>query len=163
MIKKKKSSSETDLELWFNSSFSSNGVDYSNFFSDKKDEVGLYETCQWESVLDESAFDWAIKIYERLRMDLEARKVTSWHSEFPRIINCSQCVVERGCCKKRQLMLAMIARILDWLTRYHEELNDLDLGDYEAAALQVGKHGGSHRGLYPAGTYVVYHRSPQIL
>ena len=78
----------------------------------------------------DSACGWAIRIYERLKADLEAKKISSWYDEFPRLIDCTECKVERGCCKRRKLMLAMTSQSLNWL-RLHKNnhfLNSLFIG-----------------------------------
>ena len=43
--------------------------------------------------------------------------------------NCASCEVERGCCRKRQLTLAMTSQILDWLKQHQEDLNIINTGE----------------------------------
>ena len=74
---------------------------------------------------DDSACGWAIDIYRKLKSDFDTTKVQSWHDEYGTLKNCSKCRVERGCCKKRKLTLAMTSQILDWLKRHKAELNDI--------------------------------------
>ena len=101
----------------------------------------------------EGACDWAIRIYQELSDGLEAQKICLWYDEEKTILNCTDCRVERGCCKKRKLMLAMSSQILDWLKRHQQELADIDFGDDEADA--------ECRHLYPAGRCEVYHRDAE--
>ena len=68
------------------------------------------------------ACGWAIKIYEQLKKDLEAKKLGVWHTGII-LMNCTYCEVEYGCCKKRKLTLAMTSQILRWLKRHKKDLN----------------------------------------
>ena len=79
-------------------------------------------TCKWPIVERGSACGWAIRIYQKLKTDLEAKEIETWHNIR---IDCKFCVVERGCCKKRKLTLAMTSQILDWLKQHQEELNGI--------------------------------------
>ena len=58
--------------------------------------------------------DVAIKIYEILLFGLEQRLVESAYTG-ERPVYCKTCRVERGCCKKRKFMKAMVEKILTWL------------------------------------------------
>ena len=70
----------------------------------------------------ESACDWAVRIYERLKADLTRIWVTTWYN-YDTLLDCTSCDVERGCCKKTKLTLAMTSQILDFLKRYQEVLS----------------------------------------
>ena len=60
-------------------------------------------------------------IYKKLIENLENNLVESLYSgEKP--VNCKKCVIERGCCKRRKLMLAMSKNILQWMTKYTNKL-----------------------------------------
>ena len=56
--------------------------------------------CRWEAVGEGSACDWAIAIYEKLEMDLKARKMRCWYDKYEYLLECTQCKGERGCCKE---------------------------------------------------------------
>ena len=77
----------------------------------------------------DSACDWAMRIYEKLEMDLRAKKVSAWYDDWPRLVDCVRCKVERGCCKKRLLMLAMTSQILRWLRQHRNGLGDIEFLD----------------------------------
>ena len=81
------------------------------------------------AVEHDSACGWAIRIYERLKADLEAKKISSWYDEFPRLIDCTECKVECGCCKRRKLMLAMTSQVILWLKKHQRQLNDVNVAD----------------------------------
>ena len=49
--------------------------------------------------------------------------------EIERIVDCTRCEVERGCCKRRKLMMAMCERIIQWLQEHKDELEDIDYAD----------------------------------
>ena len=71
-------------------------------------------------------YDVCTKIYELLHQYLNEKVVRSEYSnEFP--IRCHNwCDVERGCCKRRKLMLAMVEKILQWLKENEHQLQDID-------------------------------------
>ena len=85
----------------------------------------------------DSACDWAIKIYERLEKELKAKKVSSWYDEYPRLVDCIDCKVECGCCKRRKLLLAMTSQILAWLHANTDELQDVQFLDSNMYRQQV--------------------------
>ena len=90
------------------------------------------QKCSWRALeRDDTAYDWAIRIYEKLKTDLEAKKLESWWQIPQRqtLLDCSECRVERGCCKKRTLMLAMTSQIITWLKQHQEDLGDIEFGD----------------------------------
>ena len=75
----------------------------------------------------------ACKIYEILLEQIQSRKL---HSNFlnETIYFCSDksdksCLSDRGCCKHRQMMTAMVAKILSWLQTHGDELKDIDFAD----------------------------------
>ena len=76
----------------------------------------------------DSACDWAVRIYEKLITGLEAKSISAWYNDRRCLLDCTNCEVERGCCKKRKLMMAMTSRCLDWLKRHQHELGDIDFG-----------------------------------
>ena len=84
---------------------------------------------QVDPVEFDTASGWAIRIYEKMKEDLEAKKIETWHHGYDKLMDCSLCVVERGCCKKRKLMLAMTSQILDWLKQHQEEINSICVGE----------------------------------
>ena len=90
---------------------------------------------QVDPVEFDTASGWAIRIYEKMKEDLEAKKIETWHHGYDKLMDCSLCVVERGCCKKRKLMLAMTSQILDWLEQHQHKLSDIDFGDDETVAM----------------------------
>ena len=72
--------------------------------------------------------DVVTKIYEMLEAGLIKEEVYSEYSrESP--INCTHCQVERGCCKRRKLMLAMVEQILQWLKENKNNIQDIDFAD----------------------------------
>ena len=72
--------------------------------------------------------DVATKIYELLQTYLNERLVKSEYShEEP--VHCTYCAVERGCCKRRNLMLAMVEKILQWLNEYKARLQKIDFAE----------------------------------
>ena len=77
----------------------------------------------WPAVERDSARSWAIKIYEKLKTDLKAKKIVPWYTNyFTTLMNCRECMVESGCCKKRKLTLAMTSQILHWFKKHKKEL-----------------------------------------
>ena len=79
--------------------------------------------CRWSTVERDSACRWAIRIYGKLKKELMAKKIFSWHtSSRETLMNCQECEVEHGCCKKRKLTLAITSRVLDWLKKHQGAL-----------------------------------------
>ena len=76
-----------------------------------------------------SACDWAIEIYKKLEKDLRRKKISSWYDEYPRLVDCTDCTVECGCCKRRKLLLAMTSQILAWLRTNEPKLQDVQFLD----------------------------------
>ena len=87
----------------------------------------------------DSACSWAIRVYEKLKTDFEAKQILTWHEgsgqyagladnidEDDILMRCRDCAVERGCCKKRKLTLAITSQILDWFKRHQQELSSID-------------------------------------
>ena len=73
--------------------------------------------------------DVSTNIYERLQNYLNAKEVKSEYSrESP--VNCFGCQVERGSCKRRNLMLAMVRMIIKWLEENKDRLQDIDFADH---------------------------------
>ena len=99
----------------------------------KWEPVERENRCDWKAVECDGACDWAISIYQKLNKSLESKEVVSWF-KWEYLHKFSLCKVERGCCKKRKLMLAMTSQILDWLKQHQHELSDIDFGDDEADA-----------------------------
>ena len=83
------------------------------------------EECKWTKAKCDSACGWAVRIYESIMKELEAKKIEPWHG-YHSLINCTLCEVERGCCKKMKLTLAMTSQILDWFKRHQDELNSIN-------------------------------------
>ena len=81
--------------------------------------------CMWPTVERDSACGWAIRIYEKLKTNLEAKKLYTWDYSYTALIYCTHCEVERGCCKKTKLTLAMTSQILDWLKQHQEDLSSI--------------------------------------
>ena len=77
----------------------------------------------------DSTCDWAVHTYQKLMDGLDKKQIITWYSQDKFYLHCTDCRVERGCCKKRKLMLAMTSQILDWLKRHKQELSDVDFGD----------------------------------
>ena len=85
--------------------------------------------CKWSTVECDSACGWAIKIYEKLKTDLEVKKIKMWYDSNT-LMNCQDCKVEHGCCKKMKLTLAMTSQILDWLKWHQQQFNSIESGGY---------------------------------
>ena len=87
--------------------------------------------CKWTAVERDNACGWAIRIYEKLKTDLKAEQIMTWYCiyTYDTLIDCTGCMVERGCCKKRKLTLAMTSQILDWLKQHQEDINSIDTGE----------------------------------
>ena len=86
--------------------------------------------CKWVAAERDSACGWALRIYEKLKTDLETRSIVTLHGLYA-LVDCWPCNVERGCCKKRKLMLAMTSQILDWLKKHQNDL--LELSKYSSS------------------------------
>ena len=72
--------------------------------------------------------DVATTIYELLQEYLNDKHVFSaYNNEDP--VGCSFCEVERGCCKRRKLMFAMVEKIRQWLKENRDQLQDIDFVD----------------------------------
>ena len=65
-------------------------------------------------------------IYEKLKTDLEAKQVKTWYCTMDTLMVCENCEVERSCCQKRKLTLAMTSQILDWLKRHQSEVKIIE-------------------------------------
>ena len=92
----------------------------------EKDNKDEFEDCSTPHAV-------ALKIYEILLQALQVRKLKS---EFLRefVYFCSnqdgyECTVERGCCKRRRFMIAMVEKIISWLTNHESELEGIDYAD----------------------------------
>ena len=70
----------------------------------------------------------ATTIYELLEAGLIEKYILSeYNDESP--VHCTSCEVERGCCKRRKLMLAMVEKILQWLKENKNNIQDIDFAD----------------------------------
>ena len=83
--------------------------------------------CKWVATDSGSACGWASRIYEKLKTQLEAKKTETWYNEYRTLVDCTHCKVERGCCKKKTLTLAMTSQILEWLKQHQTELDSIDM------------------------------------
>ena len=81
--------------------------------------------CKWKLVVSDTACGWAIRIYEKLKTELKANEIETWYYDRHTIVYCTRCKVERGCCKKRKLTLAMTSQILNWLKQHHRQLKHI--------------------------------------
>ena len=81
--------------------------------------------CRWPAVERDSACGWAISIYEKLKTDLEAKVIHTWYDRDD-LGNCYNCEVERGCCKKRKLTMAMTSQILVWLQKHQQTFDEIN-------------------------------------
>jgi hypothetical protein len=72
----------------------------------------------------------ALEIYEILLKGLQSREL---ESKFlgERVYFCSNrhCKTERGCCKRRRFMIAMVEKIISWLKMHEKDLKDIDYAD----------------------------------
>ena len=85
------------------------------------------ECCEWTTAERDNACSWAIRIYEKLKKDLAEKGIAEWYYRYKHtLIDCRDCKVERGCCKKMKLTLAMTSQILDWLKRHQQQLSKLN-------------------------------------
>ena len=82
--------------------------------------------CKWTILERGSVCGWAIRIYQKLKADLEAKKIETCYG-YNTLMDCTDCKVERGCCKKMKVTLAMTSQILDWLRQHEEQLNSEDM------------------------------------
>ena len=72
--------------------------------------------------------DVSILIYELLQKYLNEKKSESKYCyEYP--VFCIDCEVERGCCKLRKFMLAMVENVIQWLKCNQTELAHIDFSD----------------------------------
>ena len=72
----------------------------------------------------------ATKTYMYLLKKLRTKKFyTDMDRYHERIVDCFQCTVESGCCKRRKLMMAMCERIIQWLQEHKDELEDIEYAD----------------------------------
>ena len=90
--------------------------------------LGQNRATQMQLAAMTSHVEAAIGIYEILEAALRRKVLVSEYS-VKRLVDCEHCVVERGCCKKRRLMLAMVENILSWLRVNRHELSDMDFAD----------------------------------
>ena len=87
--------------------------------------------CRWTAAERDSPFGWAIRIYEELEANLEAKEMTTWYSNIGEVMDCTLCKMEGGCCKKRKLALAMTSQILDWLKQHQDDLSSIHTGEQQ--------------------------------
>ena len=90
--------------------------------------------------------DVATTIYELLQKYLLEKKIESEYSQ-EKPLECSKCQVERGCCKRRKIMLAIVEKILQWLYANKSMLQNIEFSyerdfsqQYRALALIVLLH-----------------------
>ena len=92
----------------------------------KKDNKDEFEDCSTPHAV-------ALKIYEILLRALHARKLRSWFLNeevyFCSNIHGHDCTVERGCCKRRRFMIAIVEKIISWLKNNESDLQDIDFAD----------------------------------
>ena len=73
------------------------------------------------------------KIYEILRRALHVRKLDSRFLDeevyFCSNYNSYDCTVERGFCKRRRFMIAIVEKIISWLKNHESDLHDIDYAD----------------------------------
>ena len=75
----------------------------------------------------------ALKSYEILSQAFHARKLESVFLN-EEVYFCSNdqgydCRTERGCCKRRRFMIAMVEKIISWLKNHESHLHDIDCAD----------------------------------
>ena len=75
----------------------------------------------------------ALKIYDILNQALHARKLESMFLN-EEVYFCSNdqgydCRIERGCCKRRRFMIAMVEKIISWLKNHESDLHDINYAD----------------------------------
>ena len=58
-------------------------------------------------------------------LEKKRKQVNSKYSQ-EQPVHCTLCKVERGCCKRRKLMLAMVEKILKWLKENKNQLQNID-------------------------------------
>ena len=77
-----------------------------------------------------SPLEGAVKIYEYLQKSLAERKIEVKHSDEI-FFNCVDCKPnsDRGCCKKRKLVKAIVDKILIFLEENSNELQEVDFAD----------------------------------
>ena len=107
---------------------------------------------------DYSPVQWAKKIYETLVAKLESKQLIGWYDENEKLVDCLNCRVERGCCRKRQFTCALARQILNFLDTHSEHLLNIDYADdVEADRHQVVSCNTVIRRLNPK--YVLMERS----
>ena len=72
-----------------------------------------------------NAIDVASKIYQLLHKALVQKLLQSAYTG-ERPVDCVLCRVERGCCKKRLFMTAMVEKIMMWLNNNRDCLMDMN-------------------------------------
>ena len=72
-----------------------------------------------------TSLEVTITIYKLLYTGLKQKLVESIYTK-ERLVYCRFCRVERGCCKKRLFMKAMVEKILIWLNTNKSHLLDID-------------------------------------
>ena len=73
---------------------------------------------------------WAIAIYTYLQCGIEENYLKSWMETSKRRYMFCRCKVEKhACCMKRNLILAMTRKILQWLHDNEAQLQDIDYAD----------------------------------
>ena len=69
-----------------------------------------------------------VLLYRCLLWALRERKIPeSYIGESP--LDCTSCQVERGCCKRRKLVMAVVEKTLQWLHVNQRQLEDVDFAD----------------------------------
>ena len=84
---------------------------------DKKGPCTNFSDCK-------SPLSVSVMIYERLLEKLDTKLVESLYTgEKP--VDCTNCKIVRGCCKRRKLMMAMGKEILQWISSNKIKLSDM--------------------------------------
>ena len=81
----------------------------------------IFTYMYWASTSN-SACSRAIRIYEKLNLDLEGEMTCSRYNSDA-TMDYRLCPMECGWCKKRKLTLAMTSQILDWLKQHQQDLH----------------------------------------
>ena len=71
-----------------------------------------------------SAHEVAVNIYTILAQALRKKLLESMYTRT-NLVDCRYCHLERGCCKRRQLLHAMVENILKFLAEHKHELQDV--------------------------------------
>ena len=74
----------------------------------------------------DTACSCSIKIYQELIKHFTTALQISWYEEWNFGCGKGICKVERDCCKRKKLILAMISQILRWLEQNKQQLNSID-------------------------------------